>query len=229
VIILKHLPNLLTLCNLLCGCLGILYVMDVDKAEFAPLMILLAAFFDLLDGAVARLLGVTSPIGKELDSLADMVSFGVLPGFILYSIALNYDLGNTALLVFVFVPAAALRLAKFNVDDRQGSVFLGLPTPAAAIFVAGLPYCLTIPDLGFLNNPFVIILIAMFLGGLMVSEIPLLSFKFSGESKNQNPFRIITVILSLTALGVLRMAALPFIVVFYLIISFIGISRSSVK
>ena len=218
----KHIPNFLTLCNLVAGSIGILFALDGNTLEYAPIFILIAAVFDFLDGGAARLLNVTSAIGKELDSLADMVSFGVLPGFILYGLTLRHEPGWVALLVLIVIPAAALRLAKFNVDDRQGSVFLGLPTPAAAVFVAGLPYLVELADFQFVDNTLSFILISLSIAVLMVVDLPLLSFKFSPDSKSQNPFRIITVVLSIIALWILKMAALPIVILFYLVISLIG-------
>jgi len=134
----KHIPNFLTCLNLFSGCIGVYYAFQGNY--FAVLVfILIAAFFDFIDGLAARLLQAYSPMGKELDSLADVVSFGLAPGAVCFSLLSQSSLPFwVAFAGFVITLFSALRLAKFNIDERQGSSFLGLATPANAIFWVGL-------------------------------------------------------------------------------------------
>ena len=133
----KILPNLFTSLNLLSGCIGIVFISS-GKLEYALYFVLTGVFFDFLDGFSARLLKVSSPIGKELDSLADMVTFGVLPSFVIYELLNPLTDGWMPYTSFLIAIFSALRLAKFNVDTRQREVFIGLPTPANAVFISGL-------------------------------------------------------------------------------------------
>jgi len=155
----KHIPNFLTCCNLLCGCIGIVEASQL-RLENASYLIFIACIFDFFDGFAARLLKVSSPIGKELDSLADVVTFGILPSIIFFQLinhAVNIDnisplvpnyfylhlttnpIAYTAFLIAIF---SALRLAKFNIDTRQSDSFIGVPTPANAILLASFPLIL---------------------------------------------------------------------------------------
>ena len=134
-------PNILTLCNLLSGCAAVIFALCINDLEQAFWCVLVAAVFDFLDGFAARLMEVSSPVGKELDSLADMISFGLAPASILYSIYVatgGDELSGFA--VFILVAFSALRLAKFNLDERQATEFIGLPTPACAMFFASVGY-----------------------------------------------------------------------------------------
>lgn len=177
----RQIPNLITLGNLLCGVIAIAAALRGDLTG-ASLMICLGIFLDFFDGLAARLLNVASPLGKELDSLADVVTSGVAPGFILWNILCNgvgekwpEFLPYTALLIPLF---AAYRLAKFNIDSRQSHSFLGLPTPANALIWVGV--ALT-PALPMDELTFIIALIAISLvtDVLMVSELPMFSLKFN--------------------------------------------------
>ena len=141
--ILRHLPNAMTCGHLLCGCVGIVRVFEHDLIT-ASYLIFLAALLDFGDGFVARLLKASSAMGKELDSLADMVTFGVLPAFMLFSL-IGQEIDNQSVLpysAFSIAVFSALRLAKFNIDPRQTDSFIGLPTPANALVVASLPLIL---------------------------------------------------------------------------------------
>ena len=125
-------PNILTLCNLLSGCAAVIFALCINDLELAFWCVLVAAVFDFLDGFFARLLEISSPVGKELDSLADMISFGLAPASILYSIYVATGGDElSGFVVFILVAFSALRLAKFNLDERQTSEFIGLPTPAS--------------------------------------------------------------------------------------------------
>ena len=179
----KHIPNTITCCNLISGCIAT-YFAFAAAFELALLFIVLGAVFDFFDGMVARLLHVSSPIGKELDSLADDITFGFAPSAILFTwIGDNMAFGEPVFIIFpfmAFIMAAfsALRLAKFNLDERQALGFIGLPTPANALFwgaliVGGSDWLSDIP-----MAPFVVLLASFVSSYLLVSEIPMFALKF---------------------------------------------------
>lgn len=177
----RQIPNLITLGNLLCGVIAIAAALRGDLTG-ASLMICLGIFLDFFDGLAARLLNVASPLGKELDSLSDVVTSGVAPGFILWNILCNgvgekwpEFLPYTALLIPLF---AAYRLAKFNIDSRQSHSFLGLPTPANALIWVGVALTPALPmdELTFI---IALIVVSLITDVLMVSELPMFSLKFN--------------------------------------------------
>jgi CDP-diacylglycerol--serine O-phosphatidyltransferase len=243
----KHIPNVLTCCNLLCGVIGIQMVvgLDIDFINLryglhgAIFCILLASVFDFLDGFAARLLNVSSPIGKELDSMADMVSFGVLPGFMMFqmtfvsvsdklininsdNVILNYG-GCIAFIAFLIPVFSAIRLAKFNVDTRQSDVFIGLPTPANTLFIAGLAYIYTQENnfLSFLVSPISLIVLSIFLSYLLIAELPLIALKFKSFGWLDNRMRYVLIISSILLLAILNFTAIPLIIILYIILSLI--------
>jgi len=223
---LKFIPNLLTLCNLLCGCIGIYYAFKENATDEAALFVGLAAIFDFLDGFAARLLNATSPIGKQLDSLADMVSFGVLPA------AIMFDMFDTIILPeglpkqFVFITffialMSAMRLAKFNIDEKQTKSFRGVPTPANAIFIASLPLIVH-SDLqfAFLICRFdVLISITLLCSIWLVLPIPIMAFKFANLSLKDNIFKYLTIICAIVGLFLFNYTAIPFIILIYVLLS----------
>ncbi len=226
----KHIPNAITCAHLFTGCTGIVFAFhrQLDCAAYAAFI---AAFFDFLDGMAARLLKVHSDLGKQLDSLADVVSFGVLPSTIIYHLfyLLNEDPDNLngfyfgAFFIAVF---SALRLAKFNVDTRQTNSFIGLPTPASAMFSASFPLILVQGDASFTN----IILSHWFLYAfiaincwLLVAELPLFSLKFKNLSFAENIYRYVLLIFAAICLVIFKFAAIPVIIFFYVILSIIQI------
>jgi CDP-diacylglycerol---serine O-phosphatidyltransferase len=229
----KHIPNFLTCCNLLCGCLGIIVIFE-PVGFFGPayLNLIIASFlifsaciFDFLDGFVARILKVQSPIGKELDSLADMVTFGVLPGFIIYSMLMrNPQIGDyipfTALLIPVF---SALRLAKFNIDTRQSESFIGVPTPANAILIASLPLILIQYPASseFILNSYFLIPLSLIMSYLLIAELPLFALKFKNFKWTGNEIRFIFLALSILLLAILKWLGIPLIIFLYIILSLI--------
>ncbi len=225
----RNLPNLLTSLNLLSGVVGLLLLMQ-GNIGIASLMILIAGVFDFLDGMVARLLHVKSILGKELDSLADVVSFGVLPGFILYNIVL---LQNPEWVILSFVPLlipifSALRLAKFNIDNRQEEEFRGMPTPAMAIFVASLQAPYGISDLFeqtniyfFLFHPITLSAISLILCILMISELRLFSLKLKKISFAAYPYAMVFLIIAVLLVSVFKTAGLGFSVIIYIVVSVI--------
>ena len=216
----KHIPNFLTCCNLLCGCLGIFLAFHGDIFS-AIVLIWAALIFDFLDGFVARLLKVSSPIGKELDSLADMVTFGVLPGFLLLAWMREMDLGPYLPFIAFLVPVfSALRLAKFNIDERQTSEFIGLPTPASTLFISSL-YFLQDTPLDIFVYPYALPVVSVVMSLLLVAEIPMFSLKVSSMSWKGNELRIIFLLLSISLLAFFQLAALSPIILLYILLSIV--------
>lgn len=217
----SHIPNVLTLGNLLCGCIGITYAFS-GNLEYAAYLIWIGAGFDFFDGFLARILNVKSLIGKELDSLADMVSFGVLPSVIMFIMVTERN-ENALLpyLTFSIAAFAALRLAKFNIDENQTESFLGLPTPANAFFISSLPLILSKNTIEMSDNVVSLVLVAigLILSLLMVSGIPMFSLKFKDLSWQHNYIRYIFAILSLILLVWLNILAIPLIITVYILLS----------
>lgn len=222
----KHIPNGVTCLNLFSGCLGIVYAFQ-GELKLASYAILAAAIFDFLDGMLARLLKAYSDIGKQLDSLADVVSFGVLPSVLIYQLFLQSPqegllstwINYSAFLIAVF---SALRLAKFNIDVRQSENFIGLPTPANALLISSFPFIIDQDSLAsYILNPYFLLLFSIIMGILLVSEIPLISLKFKNIELKQNILRYILVFSSLVLLVLFKFAAVPLIIIVYFLISFI--------
>ena len=227
----KHIPNSLTCCNLMCGCMAT-GAAFYGNYRWAIVVIIVGAVFDFFDGMVARLLGVSSPIGKELDSLADVVTFGVAPSAILFY--LFHEVQYPAFLepaakilpytAFLMAAFSALRLAKFNLDTRQATSFIGLPTPANALFWGSL----VVGQHAFLvsakfNAAFLFLF--MFLSCLLlVAEVPLFSLKFKDLSWEHNRVQYIFLAGCLACLP-LGASALAAIVVWYVALSLIVNSR----
>lgn len=189
--IVKHIPNTITLLNLLAGVTGVIFTLSGDPAAGLPCM-LAAAVFDFCDGLAARLLNAPSPIGKELDSLADVVSFGVLPAVMLYMMT------GGAVWFISFIPLllaafSALRLAKFNVDTRQESNFLGLPTPASALLAASFCHYVLMASPAWLERCMIwlVPVLALGLSALVVSELPMFGMKIKKGHKLLDAKRIV--------------------------------------
>jgi len=178
----KHIPNAITCLNLVSGCIAIVFAFQGDYTN-AAYLIALAAIFDFFDGFAARLLKAYSPLGKELDSLADVVSFGVAPGVMLFSFLtdLSFATDNSeylAYFAFLIPVFSALRLAKFNIDERQTSTFIGLPTPANALFWAfgissSFEYLLDTT-----LDPLVVVFVTIIFSWLLISNLPMFALKF---------------------------------------------------
>lgn len=190
----KHIPNTITALNLLCGCLGVVAAM-LGHVEQAFLLMIAGAVFDFFDGFVARLLGVSSAMGKELDSIADTVSFGLLPAIMMcLTLSAQTGIDNPISWIPIIIAVfSGLRLAKFNIDTRQTSSFLGLPTPACAMICGSLAYfcaaaecdasILDIIIAQSISNVWVIIPLSVVLSLLLVSEIPMFSLKMHKGDK----------------------------------------------
>ena len=184
--IIKHIPNTITSMNLLCGALGVIFTFK-GELNIAFYLMIASAVFDFFDGFAARLLKAFSPIGKDLDSLADMVSFGLLPAMMLHRRMVEGGVtGILSYIPLIIVIFSALRLAKFNIDDRQTENFLGLPTPACAMWCGALIYAAdngVMTSVDMLHNPFFIPVASVILAFLLVCEIPMLSIKFKKGSQ----------------------------------------------
>ncbi len=216
--LLRHIPNTLTSGNLLCGCVGLISVFGnypVEPAYF----IWAACVFDFLDGFSARLLKVSSPIGKELDSLADMVSFGVLPAMAMYqwidSSSEASWISYIALSIAVF---SAIRLAKFNVDTRQTDSFIGVPTPANALFLTSLVFLPESIRAIMMTTPVLTGVVIIF-SLLLVAPFELFALKFKDFSWAHNQIRFTFLALSVLLLVILKAGSLPIIILLYIVIS----------
>ena len=230
--IIKHIPNSITCCNLLSGCVSILLSRQ-GHWELAGIMIFVAALFDFLDGFAARLLKAYSPLGAQLDSLADVVSFGVAPSFIMFSYIARTQLNPFPFRLFIaginvlpfmalfLAVFAALRLAKFNIDDRQTTSFIGLPTPAMGIFVASLPLALLNESFTLMENlmksPLFLLAVVIVFSYLMVSEIPFFSLKVKSLKFKDIKHIYLLAAFAVVAFIFLRLAAIPLVILFYIV------------
>lgn len=206
----------------------------LDQPDSAAYMILVALFMDFLDGFVARMLKVSSPVGKELDSLADMVSFGVVPAMILVRMIENsqgvsfpgleiWSVDNWSLLGLLVAVFSALRLAKFNLDDRQSDAFYGLPTPANTILILSLWLIVSYwPEhwmANLINHPKVLLGIGIFSCYILVAEVKLIALKFKDFSLKGNLARFLLLGISLLFLAIFQVIGIPYIIVAYLLLS----------
>ncbi|MBR6847659.1 MAG: CDP-diacylglycerol--serine O-phosphatidyltransferase [Bacteroidales bacterium] len=225
----QYIPNAITCCNLISGCFSILFSFS-GMPVMASVMIFAAGLFDFFDGFTARLLNAHSPIGGDLDSLSDVVSFGVAPGFIMYHVMCSgmvepiWPLGEISLFAcfaFLLPVFSAVRLAKFNVDTRQTTSFIGLPTPPMAIFMASLPLAfwqLELLDQPVLN-PYLCLGIVILFSVMMVCNLHFFSFKMKSVSWKGNEVRWIFLIIAIVGFAVFRFVALPFILLAYILMS----------
>lgn len=215
----KHIPNFITALNLFSGCIAAVYAFN-GELQIAAYFILLAALFDFMDGLAARALNAYSEIGKQLDSLADMVSFGFIPGLFVFKM-LSESLPVSGFPIylsyigFVITVFSAFRLAKFNIDTRQSENFIGLATPANTLFFISLPF-LSTPI-----SPVLLMILTIVFSILLVSELPLFSFKFKSLGFNANIHRYLLIILSLILIIFFKFAAIPMIIVGYILLSII--------
>jgi CDP-diacylglycerol--serine O-phosphatidyltransferase len=235
----KHIPNFITSCNLASGFIAIIFAFNGELVT-ASWLILAAMVFDFLDGLSARLLKAYSEIGRELDSLADVVSFGVAPAVLLYqlitsSISASVPAFTDGLviktlvlqLITVIMPVcAALRLAKFNIDTTQTTSFKGLPSPANAlavisILIAGHYSDCKIID-SFTGSPAALIIFTVIISLLMVTRIPLLSLKTSNLKFKGNEGRYLLIVSVILALAIFRIAGVTLIIPLYLVVSLIS-------
>ncbi|MEI8279384.1 MAG: CDP-alcohol phosphatidyltransferase family protein [Bacteroidota bacterium] len=247
----KHLPNLLTLANLFCGCIAIAFILNsqpylanvngesywvsgTEQAYLGGIFIFIAAICDLLDGAAARALRVFSPIGKDLDSLADLVSFGVAPSMILFKMlwganmsepnAMDASMWMTAP-AFLIASFGALRLARFNItSDQQSTGFTGMPIPAVGLFIASFPLINFYNPFNIgshMQSKWMLLLIIAILCWLMVSKIRFIKLMPSKWQMKYVWPQVVLIVVTAVAIPVLKIAAIPIAFILYILLSFI--------
>ena len=247
----KHIPNLFTLLNLFSGMIAVVMA-ATDELTAAAFFVFLGVFFDFFDGFFARKFNVEGEFGKQLDSLADMVTSGVVPGIIMFQLMLyatkgqwfmelSCDVGNWRDYkdtYFYFIPftgllislAAAYRLANFNIEERQSNSFIGLPTPAFSIFVVSLPLVLFYGDNSLINEllqNIYVLLTFTFLGCYMMNaEIPLFSLKFKNYAWKGNEVKYIFLVITIILLSTLKLVAVPLTILLYVVLS---VLQNSIK
>jgi CDP-diacylglycerol--serine O-phosphatidyltransferase len=234
----RHIPNTLTAFNLVCGLGAIVFILEGQYVS-ASWAIFAAAVFDYFDGTAARLLKAYSELGKQLDSLADLVSFGVAPGLLMYRLLSAGCDGSCNILeqyhitpwFALLIPVcSAFRLARFNIDLRQEVNFIGLPTPANALFFASIPLVVLLqPGLfsvvhlkfleAFFSNTRVLAMLTVFFSYLLVADLKIFSMKFKSLSWKGNQLRYILAVVSLVMIMLLSLSAIPLIIIFYLLLS----------
>ena len=230
----KHIPNYLTLGNLFCGTIATIFAVK-GFYNSAALFVMLGIIFDFFDGFVARLLKVSGELGKQLDSLADVVTSGVVPGIIMASMIQNNllavstdasdDYLDISLIGLILTLGACYRLAKFNLDARQSDSFIGLPTPAMSLFVISLPLIQQYSDFEIakeiVSNNYCLIVITLVLTYFMNAEIPLFSLKFKDYSIKNNLVKYLFLLVSLILILTLTYSSLPIIILTYILFSMI--------
>ena len=216
--LIRHIPNFITILNLFSGSIAVYYAFN-GNFRIAFFAILIAALFDFLDGFAARLLKAYSPMGKELDSLADVISFGMAPGAIAFSLLMQSNLPSWVAFAGFIIPAfSALRLAKFNIDERQSESFIGMPTPANAIFWIGISFSFSE---ALISSPWITLVAVVVLSLLLVSEIPMLALKFKGTGWKKNSTRYIFLTGCLLLIVIFQLNAFWMIILWYILASVI--------
>ncbi len=232
----KQIPNLITLLNVLCGCIATVFAVS-NELELACVFVFLGIFFDFFDGLAARLLNAQSELGLQLDSLADMITSGLVPGIVMYQL-LNMSVvdgwGATFLegvyifpfAGFIITMASAYRLAKFNIDENQTSSFVGLPTPANALLILSLPLILFYHSNDSLNaiilNKWFLLVVTLLSAYLLNSKIALFALKFKNWSFKGNEQRYIFIIISFVLIITAKFIAIPIIILLYILMSLVG-------
>ncbi len=226
----KHIPNLITLLNLFCGCIALVFVFNGNHI-LAFTFVCLGIFLDFFDGFFARLFNVSSPLGLQLDSLADMITSGLVPGAVLFFMLKNavnlqnFELTNGdfwfCLLGFIITLGACYRLANFNIDNRQTDSFIGLPTPANALFILSLPLVLNDSVIGIelFTNKWILILIIFLSTYVMNAEIPLFALKIKDFSVRKYSLQLCFMIFSVILILILQFIAVPIIIISYVLLS----------
>ena len=216
----KHIPNTITCCNLISGCIAIWFAFEGDFS-MALLFIVIGAVFDFFDGMMARLLHVSSPIGKELDSLADDITFGFAPSAIVFSYLCTFHihLPFIPFLAFIMAAFSALRLAKFNLDERQALGFIGLPTPANALFWGSLVLGLQEYNISFEGMEWAVLAGTFISSYLLIAEIPMFALKFKTWGWKGNEIKYIFILSCIPLLLLLRVSGFAAIIAWYVILS----------
>lgn len=242
----KHIPNFITLLNVFCGCVAAVFAV-LNQMELAALFVFLGIVFDFLDGTAARVLDAKSEIGLQLDSLADVITSGLVPGIVMFQLLgmsmnggwnldFQSDVSDTMIWTgmkisalpfvgFLITMASAYRLAKFNIDEDQATSFIGLPTPANALLILSLPLILMYQNSelinGVLTNQWFLIGLTLVSAWLLNSNIELFALKFENKSFKDNALRYIFIILSLILLVTMKFLAVPLIILLYILSSLI--------
>ena len=240
----KHVPNAITLINLLSGSIGAIFAVQGDLV-MAAIFVALGIFFDFFDGLAARALNVKSELGLQLDSLADMVTSGLVPGIVMFQLfrqalpgsavqpkdwttgqdVLEWNLPVLALFGLLVTLASGYRLAKFNIDERQTDSFIGLPTPANALLILSLPLILIFQPqpilVDIILNPWFLAALTLFSCFMLNAEIPLFALKFSSWGFAENKIRYLFLIFCVILLIFLQFAAIPLIIISYVIVSMV--------
>ena len=223
----RHIPNILTLINLAAGFVAILFILNGDN-RVAVWLLCAALFFDFADGMAAKLFGAYSELGKQLDSLADVISFGVAPGILMYLMIRDASglefIGEHAAWIAVIIPVlSGLRLAIFNIDTEQKDSFRGLPTPANAFFVFSLVLASLYSDSGLIESVTssreILTALTVILSVLMVTRVPMISLKVKSVRLKGNELRLIFIGLSLLLFILAGVASLPLIIIIYIVVS----------
>lgn len=219
----KHVPNTITLLNLFCGCIALV---SIAKGDFYGgfIFVCLGIFLDFFDGFFARLFKVSSPLGLQLDSLADMVTSGVVPGYVMYSMfAMMTDNVYVPFIGFLITLGACFRLANFNIDERQTDSFIGLPTPANALFFLSLPL---IPKsmlvIELFTNLWFLIVMSLLSAYIMNAEIPLFSLKIKKLNFKDNMLPMVFLFLSVLLLLFFQFSGIPLVILMYILLSIIN-------
>lgn len=247
----RHIPNLITLLNVFCGCVAVVFAV-LNQLELAALFMFLGIIFDFFDGLAARILDVKSNLGLQLDSLADVITSGLVPGIVMFQLlgmslsgGWNSDLSSEAVnatfwvglkvhplpfIGFLITMASAYRLAKFNLDEDQQDSFIGLPTPANALLIVSLPLILLYHNSDFLNdiilNQWFLIGVTLLSSYLLNSKMELFALKFKNWSFKDNAIRYIFIIISLVLLITMQFLAVPIIIAFYILSSlFVSVTQ----
>lgn len=231
----KHIPNAITLCNLLSGIVAV-FLAVFGELELAGVFVVIGIGFDFFDGFAARLLNVQGELGKQLDSLADMVTSGVVPGIILFQLILRATSNSSIEMVFKsetfeYLPfigllvtlASAYRLAKFNIDTRQSTSFIGVPTPANTLLIISLPWILAYSNLEIateiLSDVYVLIGLTILCSYLLNAEIPLFALKFKNYTWKDNNYKFLFLGVSVVLLVSLQFIAIPLVILLYVLVS----------
>ncbi|MEI6866156.1 CDP-alcohol phosphatidyltransferase family protein [Flavicella sp.] len=238
----SHIPNLITLLNLLSGVIAVFYAV-FGQLELAGVFVVIGIVFDFFDGFSARILHVQGDLGKQLDSLADMVTSGVVPGIILFQLLLRatsnssiesvFQLESFEIIPFIgflVILASAYRLAKFNIDTRQSDSFIGLPTPANTLIIISLPWIIAFSNLEFFtsifSNVYFLIALTLICSYLLNAEIPLFALKFKNFSWKDNEYKFVFLGTSIVMLVTIQFIAIPLIILLYVLVSVWNNKRS---
>ncbi|MGB2129682.1 MAG: CDP-alcohol phosphatidyltransferase family protein [Flavicella sp.] len=241
----KHLPNAITMCNLFSGCIAVFYAV-IGSLDYAALFVVIGIVFDFFDGFAARILKVQGELGKQLDSLADMVTSGLVPGIVLFQLLLQASSKSEVSALFQmesfeFLPflglivtlASAYRLANFNIDTRQTTSFIGLPTPANTLLIVSLPLIIEYSDalwlVDLLRNQFVLVVLVFLSSYFLNANIPLFALKFKSFAWRDNSYKYVFLGFSIILLFAFQYAAIPLVIFSYLLFSMVYNYKHNIK